>query len=87
MAEDYATIDLDTQLTHEQIKELQREANRAVQRNVPITYETVQGEELENITLRKQAKGLKGDIRIVYFDGGEVDSCTCCGTHVAFPAR
>lgn len=84
MAEDYATIDLDTQLTHEQIKELQREANRAVQRNVPVTYETVQGEELENITLRKQAKGLKGDIRIVYFDGGEVDSCTCCGTHVAF---
>ena len=84
MAEDYATIDLDTQLTHEQIKELQREANRAVQRNVPVTYETVQGEELEHITLRKQAKGLKGDIRIVYFDGGEVDSCTCCGTHVAF---
>ena len=84
MAEDYATIDLDTPLTHEQIKELQREANRAVQRNVPVTYETVQGEELENITLRKQAKGLKGDIRIVYFDGGEVDSCTCCGTHVAF---
>ena len=73
MAEDYATIDLDTQLTHEQIKELQREANRAVQRNVPVTYETVQGEELEHITLRKQAKGLKGDIRIVYFDGGEVD--------------
>ena len=84
MAEDYATIDLDTQLTHEQIKELQREANRAVQRNVPVTCETVQGEELEHITLRKQAKGLKGDIRIVYFDGGEVDSCTCCGTHVAF---
>ena len=37
MAEDYATIDLDTRLTHEQIKELQREANRAVQRNVPVT--------------------------------------------------
>lgn len=84
MAEDYATIDLDTPLTHEQIKELQREANRAVQRNVPVAYETVQGEELEHIALRKQAKGLKGDIRIVYFDGGEVDSCTCCGTHVAF---
>ena len=65
MAEDYATIDLDTQLTHEQIKELQREANRAVQRNVPVTYETVQGEELEHIALRKQAKGLKGDIRRV----------------------
>ncbi|MBR2328793.1 MAG: hypothetical protein IKA58_02795, partial [Clostridia bacterium] len=83
MAEDYATIDLDTFLTHEQIQQLQREANRAVQRNVPVTSVVVQGEELENIPLRKQAKGLTGDIRIVYFDEGAVDSCTCCGTHVA----
>ena len=83
MAEDYATIDLDTFLTHEQIQQLQREANRAVQRNVPVTCVVVQGEELENIPLRKQAKGLTGDIRIVYFDEGAVDSCTCCGTHVA----
>ncbi len=83
MAEDYATIDLDTPLTHEQIQQLQREANRAVQRNLPVTSVVVQGEELENIPLRKQAKGLSGDIRIVYMDGGQVDSCTCCGTHVA----
>jgi len=83
MAEDYATLDLDTFLTNEQLKELQREANRAVQRNVPVTSVVVQGEDLENIPLRKQAKGLTGDIRIVYFDEGEVDSCTCCGTHVA----
>lgn len=83
MAEDYATLDLDIFLTNEQLKELQREANRTVQRNVPVTSVVVQGEELENIPLRKQAKGLSGDIRIVYFDEGAVDSCTCCGTHVA----
>ncbi|MGN0792448.1 MAG: DHHA1 domain-containing protein [Christensenellales bacterium] len=84
MAEDYATIDLDTFLTHEQIQQLQREANRAVQRNVPVTSVVVRGEELENMPLRKQAKGLTGDIRIVYFEDGAVDSCTCCGTHVAY---
>lgn len=83
MAEDYATIDLDTPLDAEQIKQLQREANRAVQLDLPITYKVVQGEELEHISLRKQAKGLKGDIRIVYIDDGNVDSCTCCGTHAA----
>lgn len=83
MAADYATLDLDTLLTREQVEELQREANRRVQANLPITCEIVQGEDLENIQLRKQAKGLTGDIRIVYVDGGEVDSCTCCGTHVA----
>lgn len=83
MAEDYATLDLDTFLSHEQIQQLQREANKVVQRNVPVSCVVVQGEELENIPLRKQAKGLSGDIRIVYFDQGAVDSCTCCGTHVA----
>lgn len=87
MAEDYATIDLDTPLTHEQIQQLQREANRAVQRNLPVTSVVVQGEELEGIHLRKQAKGLSGDIRIVYIDGGQVDSCTCCGTHVALSGQ
>jgi len=83
MAEDYSTLDLDIFLSHEQIQQLQREANKAVQRNVPVSCVVVQGEELENIPLRKQAKGLSGDIRIVYFDQGAVDSCTCCGTHVA----
>lgn len=87
MAEDYATIDLDTPLTHEQIQQLQREANRAVQRNVPVTSVVVQGAELESIHLRKQARGLSGDIRIVYIDDGQVDSCTCCGTHVAMSGQ
>jgi len=82
MAEDYATIDLDTFLEPGQIKELQRAANRAVQANLPVTCRVVQGEELTAMELRKKASGLTGDVRIVYVDEGRVDSCTCCGTHV-----
>ena len=80
MAEDYVTIDLDLPLTEEQLQALELEANRAVQRNVPTETRIVTDAELEDIPLRKRAKGLTGDdIRVVWCGG--VDSCTCCGTH------
>ncbi|MBQ9832378.1 MAG: hypothetical protein IJO48_01455 [Clostridia bacterium] len=82
MAKDYCTIDIDSVLDKEQLLKLELEANRAVMRNVKITTETVDGSELENISLRKVAKGLEGEVRIVYI--GDVDSCTCCGTHCAY---
>lgn len=79
MAEDYATLDLDAPLTDEELASLERAANEVVQRNEPITYAFVQAEELPNIKLRKTAKGLQGEVRIVYI--ADADSCTCCGTH------
>ena len=81
MAEDYVTIDLDKFLEEEQLAELEREANRAVQANTPVAVTVVDEQALEHIKLRKQAKGLKGEIRIVEVAGA--DSCTCCGTHTA----
>ncbi|MEG1811538.1 MAG: alanyl-tRNA editing protein [Clostridia bacterium] len=82
MAADHATLDLDKPLTAEQIAQLERAANAAVQHNIPITYRVVDETELDTLTLRKRAQGLHGDIRIVFIDG--VDSCTCCGTHCAY---
>lgn len=79
MAEEYATLDLDAPLTDGQLTALERAANEVVQRDVPITYSFVQAEDLENIKLRKTAKGLSGEVRIVYI--ADADSCTCCGTH------
>lgn len=79
MAETYSTLDLDMALDAEQLAALEREANRVVQANTPVTYRFVEAEALEGMTLRKQAKGLSGDVRIVYI--GDTDSCTCCGTH------
>lgn len=81
MAEDYVTIDLDKFLDEAQLRKLERAANLAVQQNAPVTAELVDEHELEQIELRKQAKGLTGEIRIVRV--GEADSCTCCGTHTA----
>lgn len=82
MAEDYATIDLDLPLSEAQLNRLETEANRAVQRDVPTVTRIVNESELDEIPLRKRAKGLAGEeIRIVWCGG--VDSCTCCGTHCA----
>ena len=81
MAEDYVTIDLDKFLDDAQLEALERAANLAVQNNIPVTVRVVDEHALENIPLRKQAKGLTGEIRIVTV--GEADSCTCCGTHCA----
>ncbi len=79
MAEDIVTVDFDKQLTQEQIDELELRVNEAIQRNEPTVIRTVSPEEYETIDIRKKAKGLKGEITIVY--AGGVDSCTCCGTH------
>lgn len=79
MAEDIVTVDFDKQLTQEQIDELELRVNEAIQRNEPTVIRTVTPEEYETIDIRKKAKGLKGEITIVY--AGGVDSCTCCGTH------
>lgn len=81
MAEDYVTIDLDKFLDEVQLTKLEREANRAVQANTPVTVSIVDEHALEHLKLRKQAKGLTGEIRIVEVNGA--DSCTCCGTHTA----
>lgn len=81
MAVDYVTLDLDIFLTEEQLEELERAANQAVQADVPTEVSLADGSELAALELRKTAAGLEGEVRIVYVGG--VDSCTCCGTHVS----
>ncbi len=86
MAVDYCTVDFDLFLNDSQLSELQVSANRAVRANLPITTELVNGTEAASRQLRKMADKLSSsteDIRIVYIDGGNIDSCTCCGTHFA----
>lgn len=79
MAEDIVTVDFDKPLSSGQINELELKVNEAIQRDVPTRTITVTPEEYETIQIRKKARGLKGEITIVY--AGGVDSCTCCGTH------
>ena len=82
MAADYVTLDLDIFLDEEKLHALELAANQAVQRNLPTRVQVVDGADLAGMTLRKKAAGLTGPVRIVYVAG--VDSCTCCGTHVAY---
>lgn len=82
MAKDYCTVDTDIVLSKEQLDIIELEANKAVRDNVAIITKTVDAAELENYTLRKKTKGLQGEVRIVFI--GNVDSCTCCGTHCEY---
>jgi len=79
MTEEYVSVDFDRQLTAEEVSALELAANEAIQRDEPTRYQIVDADQLETIELRKRAKALTGEIRIVY--AGGVDSCTCCGTH------
>lgn len=75
----FVTMDLDTPLTGEQLDLLEREANLAVTRDVPVRC-WLPEEELNSIPYRSKGE-LTGKVRIVEFEG--VDICACCAPHVA----
>lgn len=74
------TLDLDGELTREQIDAIEDEANRVVAANVAVTATIPTAEELERAIYRSK-KELDGDVRLVTIDG--VDCCACCAPHVA----
>ena len=73
------TLDLDGELTREQINAIEDEANRVVIANVAVTATIPSAEELAQTTYRSK-KELDGDVRLVTIDG--VDCCACCAPHV-----
>lgn len=80
MGSDVITIDLNVELTPEQVAQLEVRANQYIWEDHPIavTYPTPQ--ELEVLEYRSK-KALTGQVRIVSFPGA--DTCACCGTHVS----
>lgn len=83
MAADYCTIDLDRYFDEDELALLEAEANAAVRCSLPVTEVHTDEAGLASLTIRKKSEAAVGDIRIVYIGGGEIDSCTCCGTHCA----
>ena len=73
------TLDLDGELTREQIDAIEDEANRVVWTNVSVTPSIPTVEQLAAITYRSK-KELDGDVRLITIDG--VDCCACCAPHV-----
>lgn len=80
MGNDVITIDLNVELTAEQVAQLEVEANQYIWEDHPIAITYPTPEELEHLDYRSK-KALTGQVRIVSFPGA--DTCACCGTHVS----
>ena len=74
------TIDFDGLIPLEDLPELERLANEAVYKNVPLNIRTPSPEELPQVFYRTK-RALPWPVRIVQVPG--YDSCACCGLHVA----
>lgn len=80
---DYATLDLDKPVTHEQVQAIERLANREAAKNAAVTakeYATEEDLAASGVVLRKHSEGLIAPIRVVTIEGS--DACTCCAPHV-----
>ena len=80
MGWDSITIDFDGMIPAEDLAEIERLANEAVYRNIPLNIWTPSPEELPGVFYRTKRE-LPWPVRIVEVPG--YDSCACCGLHVA----
>ena len=74
------TLDFNGPLTEAQAREAERLANECVWRDQPVHAYVPEKAELARLEYRSK-KAIDGDVRIVSIEG--VDTCACCGTHVA----
>ena len=79
MADDVITVDFNGEISHEQLAELEKEANAAIVAGIPVSFFFPSAEELQAMDFRSK-KELSGKVRIVDIPG--CDRCACCGTHV-----
>ena len=80
MSEEGVTFDVDGPLTGEDIRDIERMANEAVFKNVPVTVSFPTEEEAKHTEYRSKLDTF-ADIRLVTIEGYDV--CACCAPHVA----
>lgn len=80
MSEKFLTVDWNGRLDESQLATVERLANGAVFRNLPVHAAFLSDEQLKAVEYRSK-KELQGPVRIVTIPGCDV--CACCGTHVA----
>ena len=80
MGADVITIDLNVELTQDQVRALEEAANRYIWGDHPVQITYPSPEELAHLEYRSK-KAIQGQVRIVSFPGA--DTCACCGTHVS----
>ncbi len=77
---DMLTIDLSGEFSFEEALEIERKANEAVWKNLPVETVFPEPGELETIDYRSK-KELSGKVRLISIEN--TDLCACCGLHVA----
>ena len=75
----YCTLDFNGPLAKEQLKKIEREANKAVFENLDIVVSYPSKDELASLDYRSKIE-IEGQIRIVTIPGYDV--CACCAPHV-----
>ena len=73
------TMDFNGEITKEQLREIETEANRAVAANCEVLILFPKPEELETLQYRSKIE-IEGQVRIVAIPGYDV--CACCAPHV-----
>ena len=84
MGTDLVTIDFNAEITEEEVRQLEQDANRYIWEDHPMVITFPSPEELAVLEYRSK-KALTGRVRITNFPGA--DCCACCGTHVSSSAQ
>ena len=79
LSDNSVTLDVNGQLSEEEILLLEWEANEVIYRNLPVKVSYPDKESLEEISYRSKIE-IEGQVRLVTIP--EVDVCACCATHV-----
>lgn len=80
LSDNTVTLDLDVELTKEQVLELELMANQVIASDVAVSCYYPASEEIASIEYRSK-KEIDGALRLVEIEG--VDICACCAPHVS----
>ncbi len=81
MGESCITVDFNGVVTADELARIEKLANEAIYKNIPVETICPSDEELEKYSYRSK-KEISGQVRLTKIDG--IDLCACCGTHVAY---
>ena len=79
LSDNSVTLDVNGQLSEEEILLLEWEANEVIYRNLPVEVSYPDKDKLGEISYRSKIE-IEGQVRLVTIPG--VDVCACCATHV-----
>ena len=79
LGDDYCTMDFNGPITKEELKEIERQANEAIYKDIPVEILYPTKEELKDLTYRSKIE-IEGQVRITKIPG--YDICACCAPHV-----